>query len=170
MSNVNLEETQTTIERDEETLQSLGANLVINGVEFPPPTTAVLSLLEIIESPFVIGFGEADDIKLRHINEVLYILKFRDKAVDSLFDMVRYEKMATKSPEFFEIYLKSLNFGVFQKKVFKFAETLGNFNHLEVISQLQSYMMICFNAFDMIPKKNDKDTSLKKKDILTQNG
>jgi len=159
-------ELQSTEERDEETLHGLGANLIINGVEFPPPATAVLSLLEIVESPFIIGFENVDDIKTKHINEALYILKERENAVDSLFGLVRFEKIANKSPEFFEKYLKSTVYADFEKKVFKFAESLGTFNSLEVIIQIQEYLNICFNALDMLPKTDNTDSSKKKETLI----
>ena len=159
-----LQELQSKVDRDLETLTGLGANLVINGVEFPPPTTAVLSLLEIVESPLVKGFDDISDIQLKHINEALYIVKHREKAVDSLFGMVRFEKIANKSPEFFEKYLNSTVYSDFEKRVFVFAESLGLFDELEVLSQLQEYMNICFNAFEMMPKTENKKESSKKKD------
>jgi len=165
---IKLEELQSVSELDEETLNSLGANIKINGIEIPPPTTAVLSLLEIIESPFALGFDEVSDVKLRHINEVLYVLKYREEAVDDLFDLIRFDKMAQKSPEYFEKYLKSLNYGKFQKKVYKFAESLGVFNQHQVISDIQTYLSLCFNAYAMLPE--DKTKAEKKKEILTRNG
>jgi len=159
-----IEEIQTTLERDEETLQSLGGEMVINDIEFPPPTTAVMSLLEIIESPFVIGFENASDIKIKHINEALYVLKERENAVNPLFGLIRFEKIAEKSPEFFEKYLKSSKYADFEKEVYKFAESLGVFDQLETIIKIQTYMNICFNAFDMLPNESNGE-GIKKKEI-----
>jgi hypothetical protein len=164
-----LQELQTHKDLDCETLNCLGGNVVINNITIPPPTTAVLSLLEMVESPFVVGFSKVEDIKLRHINEALYILKYREQAVNELFDIIRFEKIAEKNADFFKEYLNSLNYNKFSNNVYKFAESLGIFNTLETILLIQDYINTCYNAFNMLPEKKEQSQA-KKKEILTQNG
>jgi hypothetical protein len=153
-----LQELQSTLERDEETLQSLGGEVVINGVSIPTPTTAVLSLFEIIESPFITGVDSINDIRLIDINEALYILKFREVAAKHLYRDILHEKLNYQYNS------------EFKQQVFEFSESLGLFDIAETSIEIQNYLSVCFNAQKMIPSDNNNKTTVKKKDSMTQNG
>ena len=71
-----------------------------------------------------------------------------------------------------KMILKTLNYNRFSESVFKFGESLGCYNQLQVISDIQDYLNVCFNGYDMMPNtENGKDkNSGKKKDNLIMNG
>ena len=133
---IKIEEIQSVEDIDLETLNGLGAEIEINGIKFSAPPTAVLSLFEIIESPFVKGFAKLEDVKLSHLNEALFLLHDKDKAVTKLFGLKRLEKIASSTPEHFEKYMGHLYYADFELAAYKFTEKLGVFNYLEAISKV----------------------------------
>lgn len=168
---------ETKAERDTETLLTLGGSLNVNGVNLPPPTTAVLSLLEIIDSPFLMLSGKAT---LRQVIETLYILREREKAVASLLRYSRARRMieetagiALKSPEFYEKYLKSIeaarkDMDEFDVNASRFGESLGIFDIAKVATEIRDYIYSSMGGFELIPDKDEE--SDKKKEPLTANG
>ena len=89
-------------ERDMETLSALDSPLIINGVEFSPPTTCFLTILEMIESPFITS-EYSKNILAEDVIKLLYFLKFREKSIKAA-TWLKLERMAEKSPEHYEKY------------------------------------------------------------------
>ena len=155
---------------DTETLLSLGGTIRINNLEVPPPTTAVLSLLEIIDSPFLLLSGKAS---LRQVTETLYVICEREKSVASLMRYARARKaveetanIAVSSPEFYKEYLKAVtaagkDMQDFDANVSKFGESLGVFDIAKVAAQIKDYIFSSMGGFELIPDK-DEETDKKK--------
>lgn len=156
--NANIKEIQTKAELDLETLSSLASGLNINGYNIPQPTTAVLSLLELIESPFIKELTQNEHFNIQHVNEVLFILYHKERAATLLFSNIMDRK-----------YNFTYN-NAFQLEVFKFADKLGIYDIAAVTLKIQEMLNVCFNAFEMIPDLNNDNNKLKKKDYMTANG
>lgn len=158
---------------DEETAISMEGELEINGNLFPPPTTAVLVLLDLIKSPFI----STGNPSFQDVYNALFVLKFREKSFKDCYGIFsakkyldKYETLVEKSPEYLEVILKYRE--EYENKLQKFfalsagfGDSLGIIKLDEVTQKLEKYLMNCFGGFNMIPK----DGEHKKKD-LTANG
>lgn len=153
---------------DMETAISLEGDLEINGILFPPPTTAILVLLDLIQSPFI-GSGNPT---YQDIYNALFILKFRENSFKDCYGMFaakkyldKYEYLVDKSPEYLEIVLKYR--AEYENKLQKFftlaagfGSSLGVIKLDEVSVKLENYLMNCFGGFAMAPNNGEH----KKKD------
>jgi len=165
-------------EYDREVLLSLGGKLEVGGIEFPPPTPAVFPLLQLIKSPFVVGFDdnkEEEDITIQTVLEVFYVLKHREKAVQPIFLghrktmlLERAKNLAEKSDKFFEIYLRvlkdcAIDWSIFDEKVSQFGDTMKPFDVNMVAEEIHNYINQSWMGFEMIPTSKDevKDTEKK---------
>lgn len=160
---------------DDETAISLGANLCINSVEFPPPTTAVVSFLDLIRSPFIVaGIKPA----LQDIFNALFVLKHKHNAVRHMqgaFAAKRNVEIFTehisKGSEYLDVvmthsdrYEKELS--AFYNMAAEFGEKLGVFNINEISQKIENYISSCFNGWEMIPRAKSEFDGDKKKDLI----
>ena len=156
-------------ERDMETLSALDSPLIINGVEFSPPTTCFLTILEMIESPFITS-EYSKNILAEDVIKLLYFLKFREKSIKAA-TWLKLERMAEKSPEHYEKYIQNINkvltLSPFGEEILEFGETLGVFSYLDVAVQIQNYISLCMGGFELLPSD---DNSVKKNENSTVNG
>lgn len=172
-----LDSEQTESQLNLETLSGFGEGFDINDVHFPPPSTAVLSLLEISDNPFLEG---REDMTLEEIIKTLYILKHRENAIKPIKRFVRaervlekYKENANETPAHFGELLKASQniqdyYDEFDRKCHAFAQKLGCFNMQAVMTQIRDYLYECMGGFGMLPEKNGPRS--KKKDTLTGNG
>ena len=174
ISEVNIEPVQE--DYDTETSSILEGNLEINGVTFPPPTTAFIMFLDLIRSPFLYN---NTDTSLNDIYDALFVLKYREQAVSDVYGMFsakkyldKYEPLIEKSPEYLDVVLKyreryEQKLQKFHSLAAAFGEKIGIFDIQEVAEMIKDYISACFGGFEMIPQKTDGKS--KKKD-LTVNG
>jgi len=164
-----------------ETLTSLGGELEIGGLNIPPPTPAVIPLLQLIKSPFVIGFDDDKDIEMKDILEVLYVLSKRERAVQPILQghrkvmlLEQAQSMALENEVFYEIYLKTLQSSAvdwteFDRRVSEFADTMKPFNLVEAASDIHLYLNQSWMGFEMIPNTTNekiKDTEKKTSELI----
>lgn len=171
---INIEPVETNY--DTEAASILEGELEINGISFPPPTTAFIMFLDLIRSPFIYN---NIDTSLNDIYDALFVLKYREQAVSNVYGIFsakkyldKYEPLIEKSPEYLDVVLKYRE--KYEQKLQKFhglaaafGEKIGVFNIQEVADMIKDYIAACFGGFEMIPQNTDKES--KKKD-LTVNG
>lgn len=165
-------------DQKEETCAALGAEIKIGNALVPPPTTAALMLLDVIESPFIVQTPKEYEVTLKDVYETLFVLCLREKAVQSIFSAVRALRAIEKTAQFakinelfYEKYLTALiavqgGYENFDSEVAQFAESCGIFSLPEAIKNLNFYISLCFGGFEMIPGK----TADGKKNDLIPNG
>ena len=163
---------------DAETALGLGGAFRLGGVDFPPPVTATLSLLEVIGSPFV---GEPEGLKTlarMDVARALYVLKFRELAVKGLAEakrlqitLDRLEATVTDKPETLQVYLAYCErqadaWGPFDQAVSKFEATLGVYDFRELANWLLRYLSMA-GGFELLDTPPGAD---KKKAAMTSGG
>jgi len=151
-----------------ETLIGLGARFKVGDFTIPAPCPASISLLEVIQSPFVVDTAETD-VELQDVLNALYVLINKENAVYPIFKarrrdivMNKAKDIAGKSPEYYKTYLTILNKSItdyadFDKAVTDFAYKLGAFNYIEVSQKIQLYLNQSFMGFEMMPKTTKED-------------
>ncbi len=162
---------QTPAQEKKESLSVLGGAEKIAGLNISPPSTGILMLLDIVDSPLLKG---KSDVPVKAVYEALYILhKGKDvvPALMSRVSQVEQKKEAfestAKTDAHFSAYLQSIgNADAFDVAVADFAVDLGVINIQQTAVLLIDYLGSCFEGFEMIPPLDEPD---KKKD-LTQNG
>jgi hypothetical protein len=166
-----------------QTMISLGARLKIGSVELRPPSMGVVSLLDSLGSPFVTSGEEKQEITVHQILEAVYVMSLGVEAVQHVYEAIRMErelektvKIAEKSPEFYDVFLRYLS-GFSRRKaeidieVERFAEKIGIFEPETAIRQIFEYLSVCMSGFDMIPADQKNGDPDKKKDVrLMQTG
>ena len=166
-------------EEDFEILIVLDGKCKIVGQEFPPPTMGVFSLLELINSPFL---DPSDDtgIKLLDIERLLYVLKYREKAVSDIIEATRIKReidrtaeIAKVSAEHYKVHVEALkenaaSWKEFDMMVASFAEELGIYDQHNAIRAINQYLNACYHGFNMLPEHSRADK--KKEGNMIMNG
>ena len=153
------EKAQKVEDIDIETLLALDGAFDVGGIKIPPATAAVLSLLEIIESPFLVTVGR-EEVSILDVYSVLYVLVNREMAVNPI--------LAAKHNKD-----KSKGMAEFQACVLAWSDDLQPFDYYEAISKIQAHIFVAMGGFSFLPKhgvKGEGEFSPKKKETLTQNG
>lgn len=171
-----IEEPEGNTARDKlELAVSAGGRVEIAGREFPAPAAAVIAMLELIDSPFVSGYGDAEPASL-DVFRALYVLSEREKAVGPILRWVRREEAlerlknqfeADSSPQGILILAEMLKSiadaqAEFDAAAVKFGESLGVFNIADAASDLATYLALS-GGFAMLPEAE----GAKKKDAST---
>ncbi len=156
---------------DGEALQALGAEEQVGDLTIPPPTTGVLMLLQIIESPFVVASEEL--ATLQDVLEALYIIHNREDALNPILGCSRAAKAVGKywekslvSDAHFEKFLAvtaatSGNFAEFDREVIAFAHRLGVIDLESTRQMLDEYIGECFGGYELFPPADEKDDKKK---------
>ncbi|OGV36977.1 MAG: hypothetical protein A2020_16380 [Lentisphaerae bacterium GWF2_45_14] len=163
-----------------ETLAALGGGVKIGRITIPPPSMGVLSLLDMIESPFVTG--DASKISINEVLKSLYVMSRGRDAVQPLMESIalgksieKSKEIAEKSPQFFDVYLKyhainAAKRSAFDAAVDAFADEIGLFDPEAAISLIGDYLTACMAGFDMLEKKPESDLVKKKSGFWTLTG
>ena len=157
-----------------------GGGVKIGRITIPPPSMGVLSLLDMIESPFVTG--DASKISINEVLKSLYVMSRGRDAVQPLMESIalgksieKSKEIAEKSPQFFDVYLKyhainAAKRSAFDAAVDAFADEIGLFDPEAAISLIGDYLTACMAGFDMLEKKPESDLVKKKSGFWTLTG
>ena len=159
---------------NEETLLGLGGEISVGKIKLPPPTPGALMLLEMIESPFVVGGTRT--FTLDDIFNALYIICRGREAVAPLMLQIRVERKGLeafdkteKTPQHLEVYNRFLERNanradVFDSEVKEFAFECGAFDPIEASVAISDFITMSMGGFETIPSRDDGDNFDKKKD------
>jgi len=144
---------------DSESISFLGSSFYVNSIEIPPPTTATLTLLEIVSSPYV--FGEMMEASLYDTEEALYIMANKKECLPLLADIKTGGKKTA-----------------FTNNVLDWSECLGNFDLIETSHKVQQALQWALSGFELLPGKASEADMIgvegvstgKKKESSTLNG
>jgi hypothetical protein len=125
--------------RDFETIEFLGGKISMMGFDILPVTCGTLSLLEILNNPFISGDINADKMQMRSLYEILYVLQHGKKCVNKLDS--------------------------FDKILEKFAEKIGDIEELDLfIDGIYKTLENAGHGFELLPtKKSDPKNTYERK-------
>lgn len=137
----------------------------IGSLKLKAPSICVVMLLQASGSPFLDDNPDREST-LHEIIETLFILKFREQLAPFLFRsneqklmLAKAEKLAEKSPAFFEVYMKQIEKsgnGEYEMMLSKFSDALGEINLPETIEKLKDYISRSVQAFTLLPSDDTK--------------
>lgn len=142
-----------------ETAAALGSPCRLCGVDMPQPTAGVLSLLELIESPFIVGGKQAGR---RDFEKAAYIMHAKSKAVAPIFAALRFDQRlqemkaaAEADSENLVVWLRYANesakaWAEFDMAAARFADGMGAYRIDEAIKEMSDYLSLCA-GFELIP-------------------
>jgi len=162
-----------------ELMTGLGGCININGIDIPPITTATISMLVSINSPFLAeSENNIKEFSGKDILDVLYIAYKGREAVQGIYqakrqiEQIERLQLATlNNSDNFSLMLDKMTsevkaFETFDNSVFEFGETLGVFNIADAGDWIINQISIGLNGYDMIAGKPGQK-ELEKKNKLT---
>lgn len=149
---------RTKTERNIGTASVMGAGTTILGQQIPAPSMGVISLLNIINSPFVCP--QDRELNVQDIYDAMYILCKKQEALNIVTSgqqktkqIEKLEKMVKDKDTFLtysQLFILCDYTQEFKTKAFEFGETLGIFDIGEIGGQILDYLNICMYGYSWL--------------------
>lgn len=156
--------------KDAEFLVAACGGILVAGKQFPAPSAVIISLLEIIDSPFLDRNKSTDDIVLADAIAVMYILRKRKVAIPYLLDvkmnqlvLERLQNSTDKDHDDIKtaiaFYRENVNrsMEVFRAAALENCLDVADCDEYTVVRQLQMFLDMA-GGFDMLPQLTLSDS------------
>ena len=162
-----------------ETCEALGARAAAAGQIVPAPFSAAMSMLEVIDSPFITG----EPAGMQDLFSALYILHRGEEALAGIYACVRtrrtLERMAGRAFEagddaaqgwMANIHATSMGIAEFDRCAMRFGRGLGVFDIKAATAELRDALHVALGGFRMFPDSAPGDAQKKTGQCSTPRG
>jgi hypothetical protein len=153
-----------------ETCEALGAHAAVTGHVVPAPFSAAMSMLEVIDSPFVTG----EPAGMQDLFAALYILHRGEEALAGIYACVRtrrtLERVAGRAFEagddaaqgwMANIHATSMGIAEFDRCAMRFGRGLGLIDIKATVAELRDTLHVALGGFRMFPEGDAGDAQKK---------